>query len=304
MLIYIISAMKIWISKNSEVAVREQLIAQITLAIAAGDLSVGEKLPSTREIARRCDLHSNTIGSAYQKLVDQKLLEFKKGSGFYVAESASERIEGTRKLEQLIANVFETAQSLGFSKSDVIGMMVPPRPSSTSGEIVIVESDTALRQILLHEVSRRFPKATGISLEEYISGTLPAGATLAAMLDEKPKMDPHLNGSQRCVYLKGRSVSASMSGQNRPAPDEIVAVVSGWDGFLSFARIILLAANIDPGSLVIRSTADEGWKNAIDRASIIICDTLTANSLDGVHPIRQFQIISDESLDELAEITK
>ncbi len=283
---------------------REQLIAQITLAIAAGDLSVGEKLPSTREIARRCDLHANTVGSAYQKLVDQKLLEFKKGSGFYVAESASERIEGTRKLEHLIEDFFESATSLGFSESEVIGMMITPRPSPTSDEIIVVESDKALRRILLHELSGRYPKAKGVSLEEYVGGRVPAGATVAAMFDEKPKIEPHLIGGQRCVYLKGRSVSAAMSGQDRPAPDEIVAVVSGWDGFLNFARIILLAAKIDPGSLIVRSTENDGWKSAIDRASIIICDTLTASGLDAGRPIRQFQIISDESLDELAAIRK
>src|SRR5688500_12845828 len=70
----IIFAMKIWIAKNSEVPVREQLITQITLAVAAGDLEIGEKLPSTREIARRCGLHANTVSSAYQKLVDHKVL--------------------------------------------------------------------------------------------------------------------------------------------------------------------------------------------------------------------------------------
>ena len=96
---------KIWISKNSEVPVRDQLIAQITLAIAAGDFETGEKLPSTREIARRCDLHSNTVSAVYQRLVDQQLLEFRKRSGLYVTEFANETIEGTRKLEKMIAEM-------------------------------------------------------------------------------------------------------------------------------------------------------------------------------------------------------
>jgi DNA-binding transcriptional regulator YhcF (GntR family) len=43
--------MKIWLSKNSEIPVREQLITQIALGIASKDLKTGERLPSTSEIA-------------------------------------------------------------------------------------------------------------------------------------------------------------------------------------------------------------------------------------------------------------
>jgi DNA-binding transcriptional regulator YhcF (GntR family) len=292
--------MKIWISKNSEVPVGEQLIAQIKLGIAAGDLKVGEKLPSTREIARRCDLHSNTVSSAYQKLVEQKLLEFRKGSGFYVTESANERIEGTRKLELLIQNLFESAKSLGFDEADVIELLRQPRDARASDQVILIESDSALREILLHELSRHYSRVTGITFEDFATrGSQPA-ATLVAMLDEKPKIDPMLNRGQTCIYLKGRSVSATMSGENRPGPDEIVAVVSQWQEFLSFARIMLLAANIDPGRLVIRSTEDDGWRDSIKHASIIVCDSLTATSLDGSERVREFRIISDDSLNEFA----
>ncbi|MEO8041538.1 MAG: hypothetical protein ABI646_02910 [Acidobacteriota bacterium] len=142
---------------------------------------------------------------------------------------------------------------------------------------------------------------SAVSLEDYSHRGVRSDATLVAMLDEKPKIDPLLNGGQRCIYLKGRSVSAAMSGQDRPAPDEIVAVISEWEGFLSFARIMLLAANIDPGRLVVRSTADEGWKDAIKPASIIICDSLTAAGLADSKRVRPFYIISDESLNEFAD---
>jgi DNA-binding transcriptional regulator YhcF (GntR family) len=295
----IICAVKIWISKNSEVPVRDQLIAQITLGIASGDLQIGEKLPSTREIARRCELHSNTVGSAYQRLVGEKLLEFRKGSGFYVAESADERIEGTRRLERLIEDFLRSAEALGFGEAEIIALLKERRPSASAKQLVVIESDEGLRQIILHELSGNFPTISGASLEAFVSGKVHTSSILVAMLDERPKIEPHLNLGQRCVYLKGRSVATAMSGQARPSSNEVVAVVSGWDGFLSFARIMLLAAKIDPGNLVVRSTEDDGWKDSIRRASIIICDSLTAARLDSVAQVRQFQIISDESFTEL-----
>ena len=295
--------MKIWISKNSEVPVREQLVTQITLGIASGDLNIGEKLPSTREIARRCDLHSNTVSSAYQKLVDSRLIEFRQGSGYYVAESAGDRIEGERRLELLIENFLRAAGELGFDREEVVSILAKPRETAPGEEIVVVESDDGLRDILVHELSKRFPQTTSITLEDFIRSGVAAESTIAAMFDEKPKIEPHLISGQRCVFLKGRSVSAAMAGQERPDPDATVAVVSAWDGFLTFARIMLLAARVDPGRLIVRSTADDGWHDAIAGAAIIICDSLTAQSLDGLAPnarIRKFEIVSDESILELA----
>ena len=119
------------------------------------------------------------------------------------------------------------------------------------------------------------------------------------MFDEKPKIEPILGEGQRCIYLKGRSVSAAMSGETRPNPGELVAVVSGWEGFLTFARIMLLAAKIDPGNLIVRSTAEEDWENAIRTSSLVICDSLTAQSLNGRDNVRPFRIIADESVDEI-----
>ncbi len=281
---------------------REQLIAQITLGIAAGDFKIGGKLPSTSEVARRCDLHANTVGSAYQKLVEAKLLEFRKGSGFYVAESADARIEGTRQLERLTEQFLQSAESMGFGKADIIALLRRPLPSLSAGQLLVIESDVGLRHILIHELSGSFANISGISLEEFKTGKVGAGSTLVAMRDEKPKIEPYLNTGERCIYLKGNSVSAAMSGQARPTTDQIVAVVSGWDGFLSFAKIMLLAAKVDPGSLIVRSTADDGWDDAINRASIVICDSLTAVGLSHVPHLRQFQIISDESLDDVSRI--
>ena len=296
--------MKIWISKNSEIPVHEQLVAQIILGIAAGDFKVGEKIHSTRELARRCGLHFNTVSSAYKKLVDQHVLEFRKGSGFYVAEAAGDRIQGVRELDRLIAELFESAKAIGFEREEVVRRIGDAPLVFRSDRVVVVESDAGLREILVHELSLRFSATTGISFEDFSSGSLTENVTLAAMLDEKPKIEPLLSDGRPCFYMKGQSVAAAMSGRDRPSPDETVAVVSGWEGFLTFARIILLAAKIDPGNLIVRSTADVGWLDAIRNASIVICDTLTAHALGSSDRVRRFQVISDESLDELEQVVR
>ncbi len=278
----------------------DQLTAQITLGIAAGDFQLGEKLPSTREIARRCGVHANTVGSVYRKLAEQNLLEFRQGSGFYVAETAGKRIERSGRLEELIEKFLETAKALGFSSEEVLKRIKRVGTSSSADQIVLIESDDGLREILVHELSVRSLPVVGTRFEDLSRVGLPRRLLLTAMFDEKPKIDAVLKDGDRCVYLKGRSVSTAMSGEERPSADDVIAVVSGWDGFLTFARIMLLAAKIDPGNLIVRSTADADWNNAIRTASLIICDSLTADRLHGRAGVRSFSIISDESIDELA----
>jgi DNA-binding transcriptional regulator YhcF (GntR family) len=290
---------KIWISKNSEVPVSEQLATQITLAIASGDFRLGEKLPSTREIARRCGVHANTVGAVYRKLAEQSLLEFRQGSGFYVTESAGARIEGSRRLDELINNFLDDADALGFDRDEVLKRLRGPRSSKSADRIFLIEPDAGLRNILIHEMSMRSIPVTDASLEDLASGRLKAAAVITAMFDEKPKIESVLKDGQRCVYLKGRSVSAAMSGESRPGANDLIAVVSGWDGFLTFARIMLLAAKIDPGNLIVRSTDEEDWKKAIKAASIVICDSLTAASLDGLKSVRSFQVVAEESIAEI-----
>ena len=45
--------MRLWFAPSSEVPIYRQLVTQVTLAILSGDLRPGDKLPSTRELARR-----------------------------------------------------------------------------------------------------------------------------------------------------------------------------------------------------------------------------------------------------------
>src|SRR6267378_8340652 len=99
--------MRLWLSRSSEVPLREQLVTQIRLGIISGDLKVKQKLPSTRELARRFRIHSNTVSAAYRELDRSGWVEFRKGSGVYVRErSADQTLEDSLGLDHLIANLF------------------------------------------------------------------------------------------------------------------------------------------------------------------------------------------------------
>ncbi len=295
--------MKIWLSKNSEIPIREQIITQITLGITSGDLLVGEKLPSTQEIARRFQIHSNTVSNAYQNLAENGWIEFRKGSGFYVCDVSWKNADSEATLDSLISKFLKTAQLEGFSNKEIEKRLQKWFSNQSLKELIIIESDEDFREILIDEIRQATGiKVSGISFEDFQIKHENLNANFAAMSDKETKVQTVLPANKTCIFLKSRSVPASMDGETRPESTDLIAVVSGWEKFLFWAKTILIAANIESESLVIRSTKEENWKKGLKNTAMIICDSLTAKKIAHKEKLRPFYLISDESLKELKNL--
>jgi GntR family transcriptional regulator len=73
-----------------------QIVDAIRCKITAGELAVGEKLPSVRGLAQQLAINPNTVSKAYAELVAGGWLQSQVGLGLYVAAqrdplSATER---------------------------------------------------------------------------------------------------------------------------------------------------------------------------------------------------------------------
>lgn len=82
--------MQLWFARSSDVTIREQLVTQVILAILSDDLAPGQRLPSTRDLARRFRLHPNTVSAGYRQLEQERWVEIRHGSGVYVREHKPE----------------------------------------------------------------------------------------------------------------------------------------------------------------------------------------------------------------------
>jgi GntR family transcriptional regulator len=69
-------------------ALYAQLVAQVHLAVARGDLGPGDRLPAARELAGSLDLNVHTVLKAYQQLRDEGLIELRRGRGAVVTGRA------------------------------------------------------------------------------------------------------------------------------------------------------------------------------------------------------------------------
>lgn len=280
---------------------REQIVTQITLGIASGELATGTRLPSTREIAQRYKIHSNTVSNAYQILAEQGWLEFRKGSGFYVRESNHEKHDNS--LDRLIAQFVATAQAGGFSIDEIRHRLAHFLDSHQSNRLFVIENDAGLREILIEEIRAATNlRVDGAALENLERLLSKGDAIFAAMFDEKAKISARLPSDKDCVFLRANSAAATMKGETRPTADDLIAVVSGWDNFLILAKVMLVAVQIEPESLLIRSTREENWRKGLRAASMIICDSVTAKNLSDHKNVRVFRLIAEESLDELAKL--
>jgi DNA-binding transcriptional regulator YhcF (GntR family) len=113
---YHVAAMQFWFARASEVSIREQLVTQVILGILSDDLSPGQRLPSTRELARRFHLHPNTISAGYRQLERDKWVEFRHGSGVYIRSSKPEAASTpSLAIDQMIARLFVSARKLGVT---------------------------------------------------------------------------------------------------------------------------------------------------------------------------------------------
>ncbi|QYK65205.1 GntR family transcriptional regulator [Paenibacillus sp. S02] len=98
----------------------EQILNQVRSSIAKGEIEMGSKMPSVRDLAQELRMNPNTVMRAYQELERDGLTEKRRGLGTYVT-SSSERIASFR--EQLAITYIEQflgqMSSLGLSWEDV-----------------------------------------------------------------------------------------------------------------------------------------------------------------------------------------
>jgi hypothetical protein len=106
------------------------------------------------------------------------------------------------------------------------------------------------------------------------------------------------------VLLKLHSVAGALKGQQRPAVDAIVTVVSHSPELLRWTRTVLLAAAIDPVALDIRDAREPGWKRGLTMSAMIITDIVTARRLPGGLPVRVLRVIAESSIEELRGLTR
>lgn len=100
-----------------------QLRQQTVAAILDGTLREGDALPSVRQVAVDFQINPLTVSKAYQSLVDDALVEKRRGVGMFVIEGARNRLLATERdkfLHEEWPRIAERITQLGLDLNDLI----------------------------------------------------------------------------------------------------------------------------------------------------------------------------------------
>ncbi len=117
---------------DDSLPIYRQLRDRVVAMILEGVLKEGDPLPSVRSVAAEFRLNPLTVLKGYQQLVDENLVEKRRGRGMFVAPGARQALmkdERERFLTEEWPKVRATIQRLGLSPGDLL-RNVPAPPAN------------------------------------------------------------------------------------------------------------------------------------------------------------------------------
>ena len=108
---------------NDSQPIYRQLRDRVVAMILEGVLKEGDPLPSVRNVAAEYRVNPLTVLKSYQELVDEKLVESRRGLGMFVNEGAREMLlQSERKtfLKERWPEIFATIQRLGLKPEELL----------------------------------------------------------------------------------------------------------------------------------------------------------------------------------------
>lgn len=108
---------------SEDLPIYRQLRDRVVAMILERVLGDGDALPSVRNVAAEYRLNPLTVLKGYQELVDEGLVEKKRGRGMFVTAGARDRLlkdERARFLEKEWPLVLGTIERLGLDVADLL----------------------------------------------------------------------------------------------------------------------------------------------------------------------------------------
>ena len=109
---------------NNKLPIYMQIKSMIKKDIIKKNIILGEKLPSTREMAQKFQVNPNTITRVYKELEQEKITFTKRGLGTFITED--EKILNKLKDSmgnKIIEDFFNGMYDLGYSKEEILEIL-------------------------------------------------------------------------------------------------------------------------------------------------------------------------------------
>ena len=115
---------------SEDLPIYRQLRDRVVEMILEGVLDDGDALPSVRNVAAEYRLNPLTVLKGYQELVDEGLVEKKRGRGMFVTDGARQQLlkdERERFVEKEWPKVLESIDRLGLDAAELLSRSAESR---------------------------------------------------------------------------------------------------------------------------------------------------------------------------------
>src|SRR5256712_6086807 len=122
---------------NDSQPIYRQLRDRVVAMILDGVLKEGDPLPSVRNVAAEYRVNPLTVLKGYQQLVDEGLVESKRGRGMFINAGAHNlllRGEHQKFLSEEWPRAYATIQRLGLEPAELLDGARTPRANSDAGK--------------------------------------------------------------------------------------------------------------------------------------------------------------------------
>ena len=109
------------IDPRSPTPLYEQIAARVRMAVAAGELSAGDGLPSVRALARTLRVNPATVVQAYRDLAQDGFVELRHGQGTFVTDVPAQVRAGERARQaiELVRRLLQDAARVGIGVEEL-----------------------------------------------------------------------------------------------------------------------------------------------------------------------------------------
>ncbi len=280
-------------------------MTQIVLGILCHELLPGQRLPSTRELARRFDIHANTASAAYRQMEREGWVELRHGSGVFVrSKQPDAALTPELAVDQLIGDLAVKARKLGAPDSMVKARLRRWLKLEPPARWLLIEPDPELRRIVLLELEQAVAlPVSGCGPEEYAKPGTQEGSMPVVLPSKAAAVRKLLPAGTELTVLQVHPVAPELQTYlQRYLPAhaaDLVGIASRWTQFQNVAQTMLIAAGLRPEALLVRDATRPGWKRGLEATSAVVCDSVTALELPaGTFPLR-FKLLDEPTLAEL-----
>ena len=132
--------------------VAAEIAGFIKCQLLTGRYTVGDKLPTADELARRFDVDPNTARAAYARLKAQDLVESTRGKGTFVKADIQQR--HSSRLSELVEDTIREAHSLGLSTDELATVIwLQKRFSALQPRIWYIDNEFPYFEAIRHRIA-------------------------------------------------------------------------------------------------------------------------------------------------------